>query len=93
MKELSDNFLDRPLSAMDTACFWIEYVIRRGNKVMRSASLDLFWWQIALLDVYAAILLLALSAFYIIRVSLRYTLNLIYKKKNNKSQLNNKKIN
>lgn len=91
MKELSARFLDRPLSAMETACYWVEFVIRRGNKAMRSPSLDLTWWQIALLDVYAAILIVAISAIFITIVFLRCIVNLLSDKKTKKS--NDKKIN
>ncbi|KAK0175129.1 hypothetical protein PV327_008908 [Microctonus hyperodae] len=41
MKEVSNKFLDRPLSPMDEACYWVEYTIRYGNKALRSPALDL----------------------------------------------------
>lgn len=59
---------------MDTAVYWIEYVIRNGPNVMRSSSLNLTWWQLALLDVYAFILLVFLlsniALFYVFRICL-----------------------
>lgn len=56
IKKLSRLFRDRPLSAIDTAIYWIEYVIRNGNDPLRSPMMDMTWWQIALVDVYAAVL-------------------------------------
>lgn len=57
MRRISQIFRDRPLSALDTAIFWVEYVVRNGKNSLRSPALDLTWWQINLLDVYAVILL------------------------------------
>lgn len=57
------------MSAIDTATWWIEYVIRHGSNVLRSPALDLAWWQIDLLDVYAVLLLItAVSILISIRI-------------------------
>ncbi|EDW58411.1 UDP-glycosyltransferase UGT5 [Drosophila virilis] len=54
MKRASRIFRDRPLGAMDTAMFWIDYVIEhQGAPHMVSAGLDLTWYQFYLLDVIA----------------------------------------
>ncbi|KAJ4434829.1 hypothetical protein ANN_23400, partial [Periplaneta americana] len=53
-KLLSRQFRDRPQSALETAVYWTEYVIRhRGAPHMRSAALDLPLYQYLLLDVIA----------------------------------------
>jgi glucuronosyltransferase len=45
-------FRDRPQSALDTAIFWTEYVIRHGGAShLRSAAMELAWYQYLLLDV------------------------------------------
>ncbi|KAJ9582122.1 hypothetical protein L9F63_003536 [Diploptera punctata] len=45
-KRMSQIFKDRPHSAMDTAIYWTEYVIRHnGAPHLRSAALDLSWYQ------------------------------------------------
>ncbi|KAG7207216.1 hypothetical protein KM043_008894 [Ampulex compressa] len=49
----SIRFKDRPMSPMDTAVFWIEYVIRNGPDSLRSPAIDMPWWQLHLIDVYA----------------------------------------
>ena len=41
---------------MDTANFWIEYVIRNGGDVLKSPALSLPAWKLALLDVYGFII-------------------------------------
>lgn len=56
-KYYSNLFKDRPMSAMDTAIFWIEFIIRNGGEVLKSPALQYSWWQLQLLDVYGFILL------------------------------------
>ncbi|XP_058464090.1 UDP-glycosyltransferase UGT5-like isoform X2 [Malaya genurostris] len=61
-------FRDRPISALDEATFWIEYVIRhKGAPQLRSAGLDLPWLSFALLDVVGVILLGLLLAGWTIK--------------------------
>ncbi|XP_043282575.1 UDP-glucosyltransferase 2-like isoform X1 [Venturia canescens] len=65
--QVSAQFHDRPMAPMDTAVWWIEYVLRRGDQSLRSVAMDLHWWQIELLDVYTAILVvIMISVFSII---------------------------
>ena len=51
-------FLDRPMSAVDTAVWWVEYTMRHnGASHLRPASLTLSWWQYYLLDVIAFLII------------------------------------
>lgn len=52
----SARFLDRPMSPLDTAIYWTEYAIRNGPNSLRSPAVDMYWWQVDLLDVYLFIL-------------------------------------
>lgn len=79
VKKISDRFLDQPLSAMDTACFWIEYVIRHGSTALRSPALDLTWWQIALLDIYAFLLLCCLTILIVTLITVRLLIRIIFR--------------
>lgn len=55
--EVSKRFQDRPMSALDTAMFWIEYVIRhKGAKHIKSPAMEMTWIEYNMLDVYAFIL-------------------------------------
>ncbi|KAI8128479.1 UDP-glucuronosyltransferase 2B18 [Lucilia cuprina] len=57
IKRISKIFHDRPLGARETAMYWIEYVIRHnGATHLRSAGLDLKWYQFYLLDVIAFVI-------------------------------------
>ncbi|XP_046980307.1 UDP-glucosyltransferase 2-like [Schistocerca americana] len=65
-------FHDRPEKPMETAVHWTEYVIRhKGAYHMRSASLDLAWYQYLLLDVIAALVLLLGALLLLVALSVR----------------------
>lgn len=62
-KKLSILFRDRPIQPLDSALYWIEYVVRHGGAPqLRSLAADLIWFEYYLLDVglvIAAMLALA----------------------------------
>ncbi|KAL6443533.1 hypothetical protein ACFW04_001593 [Cataglyphis niger] len=90
-RNLSEKFLDRPIKPLDTAIFWIEYVIRYGSDVLRSPALDLTWWQLYLVDVFAFLLFcIAISIIAIVFI-VRFLLKMI--NRNYQSSLHTKKIN
>ncbi|XP_037540272.1 UDP-glucuronosyltransferase 1-2-like [Nematolebias whitei] len=63
IKHLSQLHRDRPMSPLDTAIFWIEYVIRhKGAAHLKSAGISLPWYAYYSLDV-AAILLAITGTF------------------------------
>ncbi|XP_043268662.1 UDP-glucosyltransferase 2-like [Venturia canescens] len=70
-KRVSKLWTDRPMSAIDTAIFWVEYTIRNGN-VLRSPVSELSWWQVELLDVYVFIASILLIALYFIYRVIRF---------------------
>lgn len=76
MLNISAKFRDRPMSPVDTATWWVEYVLKHGRDSLRSPAMDLTWWQIELLDVYAFILLTAAFSVFIMIAVIRF---LIYK--------------
>ncbi|XP_011297292.1 UDP-glucuronosyltransferase 1-9 [Fopius arisanus] len=63
---ISDLFLSRPMSALDTAVYWVEYTARHGT-VMKSPATELSWWQLYLLDVYGFIITCALIILYVLK--------------------------
>ncbi|XP_069681767.1 UDP-glycosyltransferase UGT5-like [Periplaneta americana] len=76
---VSRAYNDRPMSALDTGIFWTEYVIRHGGAPhMRSAALDLTWYQYLLLDVLAVLIsviaTVLLVLFYITKRLIRLVL-------------------
>jgi glucuronosyltransferase len=57
---LSSIFRDHPRRPLEQAVYWTEYVIRhKVVRHMRSAVLDLAWYQYFLLDVIAVLAIVA----------------------------------
>lgn len=90
-KKLSRKFMDRPLSAADTAIYWVEYIIRHGANALRSPAMDLTWWQVELLDVGAFILIAIIAALYVIMTVIQFMFNLTFSNSNS-NDLRKKKI-
>lgn len=68
-QKLSQLFRDRPSTAMDTAVFWTEYVIRhRGAPHMHYPGADLNFIQRNSLDVIAFLLLVLYILFKITKL-------------------------
>ncbi|XP_072749985.1 UDP-glucosyltransferase 2 [Anoplolepis gracilipes] len=76
-QKLSKLFLDRPVTALNTSIFWVEYVAKYGN-VLQSPAIKLYWWQRHLLDVYAFILAVIVTALCIVLYVLRKLKNLLF---------------
>ncbi|CAH2232875.1 jg16634 [Pararge aegeria aegeria] len=56
-KELQKIWKDRPMSPLDTAMFWLEYVIRnKGAEYIKNPARNMNWFAYNMVDVYAFIL-------------------------------------
>ncbi|KAK9878455.1 hypothetical protein WA026_022095 [Henosepilachna vigintioctopunctata] len=50
---LSEEFKDRPMSPLETAVYWVEYVLRhKGAPQLKTPSIALEWYQYYLFDVF-----------------------------------------
>lgn len=67
MMELSRRFKDRPRTPKEEIIYWTEYVIRhKGAYHLKSAALELAWYQYVLIDVLIVVLLVILLISYAI---------------------------
>jgi len=90
---VSRAFRDRPMSPLNTAIFWTEYVIRHGGAShMRSAALNLTWYQYLLLDVIVVLFVFGVGSLITICVTCRRLLHLL-KSKASDLKAENKKVN
>ncbi|CAG7716696.1 unnamed protein product [Allacma fusca] len=84
-KLVSKRFRDRPLSPLDTAVWWTEYVLRHDTAHLRSPGVYQHWWQRRLLDFYLAILCMAFVfvglRIYIGKIVIRFLMKMFYKVK------------
>jgi len=83
VQKLSKLFLDRPLNALNTSAYWVEYIAKYGN-VLQSPAINLYWWQQCLLDVYAFILAVIITVFYVVLFIFRKLKKLLFGLRNTK---------
>lgn len=90
VRELASLAQDQPMTGLERAVWWSEYVIRhKGARHLRSPLIDIPWYQYLLLDVLAVLLGSFLVLFYIlyvlarflVRLLLKYNRNILEKKK------------
>ncbi|XP_023940209.2 UDP-glycosyltransferase UGT5 [Bicyclus anynana] len=61
-KDMQRRWKDRPMSPMDTAMFWLEYVIRnKGAEYMKNPARNMSWFAYTMVDVYAFILVIFIT--------------------------------
>lgn len=72
VQELSELYRDRPQSAIDLACYWVEYVIRyKGAPHMHYQGADLNFFQEQMLDVVAALLVGSYVVFKVLKLLIK----------------------
>lgn len=63
---------DQPMTPLERGVFWVEYVLRhKGAPHLRTAALDLAWYQYLLLDVIAFVIAVLLIIFLGLRFLVR----------------------
>ena len=83
-KEVSKLLTDNPLKPMDEAMYWIEYVIRhKGAKHLKSAAIDLPWYQYLMLDILGFIMMTIMLTWMILKAIIK-RLCVLKKQRNNK---------
>ncbi|XP_047991326.1 UDP-glycosyltransferase UGT5-like [Leguminivora glycinivorella] len=66
-KELSARFQDRPFTALQTAMYWIEYVIRNnGADYMKNPARNLSCVEYHMVDVFAFFLAIAVAFIFVV---------------------------
>uniref|UniRef100_V5H0N4 UDP-glucuronosyltransferase n=1 Tax=Anoplophora glabripennis TaxID=217634 RepID=V5H0N4_ANOGL len=58
---------DRPVRPLNWAMYWIEYVLRHNGAIhLRNASLELYWFQLYLIDVIIFLMVSLILMYYLI---------------------------
>lgn len=74
------TFLDHPMSGLEKAVWWTEYVLRHGHtNLLRNPSSDIPWYQFLLLDVTLFFLFTTVAVVYLFIKALQLSKWLIYK--------------
>ncbi|RZC42789.1 UDP-glucuronosyltransferase 2B9, partial [Asbolus verrucosus] len=66
IKEVRDILYDRPMTGLEKAIWWSEYVIRhKGAKHLRSSTADISWFHYLLLDVVLVVISISIIIIYL----------------------------
>ena len=78
IKKLSTLSRDEPENSLERTIWWTEYVLRhKGAKHLRSAAIDLEWYQYLLLDVIVFLLTIILLIIFISYYVLKFLFCLV----------------
>jgi glucuronosyltransferase len=91
-QRLSRIFRDQPRTPLEQAVYWTEYVIRhKGAPHLRSAAMDLAWYQYFLLDVIAVLALAIVSILLILLLVCRVILKKLFRWKSHEENTDSRK--
>lgn len=75
---MSAVFKDRQMTTIDKAVYWVEYVVRyKGAYHLRSASVELLWYQYYAFDIIAFFIFIILIFIFICSIIFKCILKLI----------------
>ncbi|VVC35878.1 UDP-glucuronosyl/UDP-glucosyltransferase [Cinara cedri] len=87
--ELSKRFQDRPKTPKEEVLYWTEYVIKhKGAPHLKSAALNLSWYQYLLIDVLMTTVSILLICSCVIFMTIRYLAKQICSPSKSKKKLN-----
>lgn len=73
MKELAELLKDQPMTGLERAVWWTEYVIRhKGAEHLRSPAVDIPFYQYFLLDVIGFCVVVLIVVVYLIFLVIRF---------------------
>lgn len=82
------------MTPLDTAIYWIEYVLRHEGAVqMRNAGQDLNYWQRNNIDVFIILILSLLVILTVLFLIIRLFLKLVRGKQKSKKNIEKSKVN
>lgn len=66
-RKFANIMRDRPVRPLNWAIYWIEYVLRHNGAIhLRNASLELYWFQLYMIDVIIFLVVSPIVLYYII---------------------------
>lgn len=92
MENASKTFRDRPLSALETGKFWVEYVLRHKNMThIRSSSYLLNFVELHNLDVYVILFIMVSLFIFVPCYYVSLTMSNVLRRKDRESEENEEK--
>lgn len=78
IKEISELITDRPMTGLDRAVWWTEYVLRHtGAPYFRPTVVNMSWYEYLLLDIFLFFIVIFATAIFVLFTIVRYVLRYI----------------
>lgn len=85
--EISSRFRDQPMTPLETAKYWVEYVIRhKGAPHLHSSAQDLSFVEYHMIDVWLTLLAIVAVALFIFIAFIKYVLNKVFGETSNEKK-------
>lgn len=82
---------EQPMSSVDTAAWWVEYVLQHDTTHFKSPAMKHRWWQKRLLDVWLTLFIILAIISLSIYKTVKFVLSLLEKRLTNRTRLKEKK--
>ncbi|KAG4075331.1 hypothetical protein HA402_003122 [Bradysia odoriphaga] len=89
---VSERAKAQPISSVDSAAWWIEYVLHHDTTHLKSPSMTLSWWQRRLLDVWFIVYTIVLITAFAIYKSAKFLLCFSVRMRTKQNRLKAKKL-
>lgn len=80
------------MASIDSAAWWVEYVLRHDTTHLKSPAMKDSWWRKRLLDVWFIVYTIVLIAAFTIYKIVKCVLLLIAQRLTNRNQIKAKKV-
>lgn len=91
-KVVAQRAKDQPLASVDTAAWWVEYVLRHDTTHLKSPAMKDSWWQKRLLDVWFIVYTILLITSFALYKTLQFVMFFIVRRLTNRNQIQAKKV-
>ena len=66
-QKASDILKSRPMTAQDTAAYWVEHVLKHGGEHLRTGAMDMPLYQFLMLDILLFVLVVSFLSGYVLK--------------------------
>lgn len=88
-EEISQRFVDRPMTPQETVTYWVEYAVRhKGAPHLRAAGNDLNFIEFHSIDTYSVLLVATILYLYVVYLVFRFLIRKCCGKRNVKVKEN-----
>ena len=86
VQKASDIVKSRPMTAQDTAAYWVEHVLKHGGEHLRTGAMDMPLYQFLMLDILLFVLVVSFLSGYVLKTMFTVVCRKCLRKQTKKKQ-------